>query len=269
MDADRASGAAAPSAGRLAAPLVLEVPVGDLAVPRLELAEWTSRYGVIAGLTTRQGGFSLGLWSEDPVGQVMTRWRAFRRALEPGFPTVVLGHQVHATAVQWHQGLSPGWLVLDGVDGHATAQAGVLLSITVADCIPVYLALPARGAVALLHAGWRGIAGGILEHGVETLTTQLKASRRDIVMHCGVGICGNCYEVGSEVAEKLNGRPGEAGQSYVDLRSILAARAANLGIRDVTISTFCTAHHRDRFFSHRASGGRDGRMVAYLGRPLA
>jgi hypothetical protein len=252
-----------------AASLVLEVPAGDAAVPRLELSEWAARYGVTAGITTRQGGFSLGLWSEDPVGQVMTRWRAFRRALEPRFPTLVLGHQVHGSTVQWHESLPPGWLVLDGVDGHATGQAGVLLAITVADCVPVYLTVPERGVVALLHAGWRGVAGGILEQGVETIASQTKASRRDIVIHCGVSICGNCYEVGSEVAEQLNGRPGEAGQSFVDLRSILAARATNLGIREVTISTYCTAHPRDRFFSHRASGGRDGRMVAYLGRPLA
>jgi purine-nucleoside/S-methyl-5'-thioadenosine phosphorylase / adenosine deaminase len=259
----------APTFGPLAAPLVLEVPAGDAAVPRVELAEWASRFGLVAGITTRLGGFSLGLWSEDPVGQVMTRWRVFRRALEPRFPTLVIGHQVHGTAVQWHEALPPGWIVLEGIDGHVTAQTGVLLAVTVADCIPVYLALPEQGVLALLHAGWRGLAGGILEQGVETIAARAQASRRDIVMHCGVGICGNCYEVGSEVAEKLNGRPGDAGQCHVDLRSILAARATNLGIRDITISPFCTAHHHDRFFSHRASGGRDGRMVAYLGKPLA
>jgi purine-nucleoside/S-methyl-5'-thioadenosine phosphorylase / adenosine deaminase len=269
MRTDPAISPAAPLTGPLAAPLVLEVPVGDAAVPRVELAEWAARFGLVAGVTTRLGGYSLGLWSDEPVGQVMTRWRAFRRAMEPGFPTLVLGHQVHGTGVQWHEGLPAGWLLLDGVDGHVTAQAGVLLAVTVADCIPVYLAVPDRGIVALLHAGWRGVAGGILEQGVEVIVEHAKVSRRSIVMHCGIGICGNCYEVGSEVAEQLNGRPGEAGQSHVDLRSLLAARATNLGIRDTTISTFCTAHHTDRFFSHRASGGRDGRMVAYLGRPLA
>lgn len=266
MDAEPAR-PVAPQRGALAAGLVVEGPVGDAAVPRLELAEWASRYGLVAGITTRQGGFSLGLWSGEPIGAVMTRWRALRKAFEPRFPTLVLGHQVHGTDVRWHESLPPGWLMLDGVDGHATGQPGVLLAVTVADCIPVYLAAPEQGAVALLHAGWRGVAGGVLEQGVETLASQSGTTRRKIVMHCGIGICGNCYEVGYEVAEKLNGRPGEAGPSYVDLRSILAARAANLGIREVTISTFCTAHHRDRFYSHRASGGSDGRMVAYLGRP--
>ena len=269
MDADPAREAVGAPRGPLAAGLVLEAPVGDAAVPRLELAEWASRYGLVAGITTRHGGFSLGLWSGEPIGTVMTRWRAFRKTFEPRFPTLVLGHQVHGTEVRWYDALPGGWLVLDGVDGHATGQSGVLLAVTVADCIPVYLAAPEHGAIALLHAGWRGIAGGVLEEGVEILASRSGSARRKVVMHCGIGICGNCYEVGYEVAEKLNGRTGEAGQSYVDLRSILASRAANLGIREVTISTYCTAHHMDRFFSHRASAGRDGRMVAYLGRPLA
>lgn len=269
MDAEPLPGARAPRRGPLAAGLVIEGPVGDVAVPRLELDEWADRYGFVAGITTRHGGFSLGLWSGEATGAVMTRWRAFRKAFEPRFPTLVLGHQVHGTDVRWHEALPAGWLMLEGVDGHATAQPGVLLTITVADCIPVYLAAPGRGAIALLHAGWRGVAGGVLEQGVEILAAGSGTARRDIVMHCGIGICGNCYEVGYEVAEQLNGRPGAAGQSFVDLRSILASRAENLGIREVTISTFCTAHHQDRFFSHRASGGSDGRMVAYLGRPLA
>lgn len=249
--------------------LVLEVPAVDAVLPRLELADWAKRFGLVAGVTTREGGFSLGLWSEEPTSQVMTRWRVLRRAFEPRFPTVVLAHQVHGTAVRWHEGLTAGWLVLDGVDGHATCEPGILLTVTVADCIPVYLALPEHGCVALLHAGWRGLADGILDQGVEALTRATKAARREIVMHCGIGICGNCYEVGSDVAEKLGSRPGEAGPTYVDLRAILTTRAKILGIREVTVSSFCTAHHNDRFFSHRASGGRDGRMVAYLGKPLA
>ena len=53
-----------------------EVPTGDAAVPRLELTEWAQRYGLVAGITTRP--LSLGLWSDEPVGQVIGRWRAFR-----------------------------------------------------------------------------------------------------------------------------------------------------------------------------------------------
>lgn len=245
---------------------IAEVAVADPTVPRLELVEWAERYGVVAGITTRgtASGFSLGLWSEEPVGQVMTRWRAFRAAFGERFPTVVLSHQVHGTDVAWHGSMTAGWHILDAVDAHATAAAGTLLTVTVADCIPVYLAVPDKRVIALVHAGWRGTAGRILERAVERLRGAAFCRGADIVMHCGVGICGRCYEVGSEVYERLTGEMIGA-PTPVDLRAVLAAQAADLGIERVTISPFCTAHDRDRFFSHRASGGRDGRMVAYLG----
>ena len=245
-----------------------EVPAGDAAVPRLELVEWATRYGLVAGVTTRGAGngFSLGLWSDEPVGQVLTRWRAFAEAFQPRFTGIALGHQVHGTTVHWHSHASDGWLLLDGVDGHATTVPGLLLAATVADCIPIYLAAPARGAVALLHAGWRGIAGRVLDAGVAALQSHASVSVDDLVMHCGVGICGQCYEVGSEVIERLTGER-TSGPRPVDLRAVLAARAAHLGLGSVSTSPWCSAHDRDQFFSHRASGGRDGRMVAYLGRP--
>src|SRR5438067_7967461 len=74
----------------------------------MELAEWAARYGVVAGITTRGHGFSLGLWSEENVGQVMSRWRAVGAAVRPRFPGVVLAHQVHGTTVQWHPAASDG-----------------------------------------------------------------------------------------------------------------------------------------------------------------
>lgn len=271
MGVDRAVGAQ--HAGPL--PRMSEVSVGDAAVPRLELTEWAGRYGLVAGITTRP--LSLGLWSDEPVGQVIGRWRAFRAAFGARFPAIVLSHQVHGTEVRWHETLPEGWLILDGLDGHATAERAVLLTITVADCIPVYLAVPQKGAIALLHAGWRGTAGGVLEQGVQLLKQRAFVRSSEIVMHCGVGICGDCYEVGFEVAEALQStlrpvpdpapQPGAA--PHVNLRTILAQQGGELGIGAMTVSPWCSAHDRTRFFSHRASGGRDGRMVAYLGRPLA
>ncbi len=247
-----------------AAPLqtVPEVPAGDAAVPRLELAEWADRYGLVAGITIRP--LSLGLWSDEPVGQVIGRWRAFRAAFAARFPTIVLSHQVHGTEVLWHEGLPEGWLILDGVDGHATSERGVLLAVTVADCVPVYLAVPHKGAIAILHAGWRGTAAGVLAHGVDLLKWRAFARTSDIVMHCGIGICGDCYEVGPEVASRF----GLSGTVRLDLRAVLSEQARALGIREISTSPWCSAEDRDRFFSHRVSGGRDGRMVAYLGRSL-
>jgi len=241
-----------------------ETSVGDAAVPRLELPEWAERYGLVAGITLRP--MSLGLWSDEQVGQVTGRWRAFCAAFAARFPAVVLSHQVHGAAVRWHEALPEGWLILDGLDAHATGERGVLLTITVADCIPVYLTVPQKGAIALVHAGWRGIAGGVLARSVELLKWRGFAKTSEIVMHCGVGICGECYEVGSEVATRFGMAP-TPGPQRLDLRAVLARQARELGIEEVSISPWCSAEGRDRFFSHRASGGRDGRMVAYLGRP--
>src|SRR5213596_222198 len=97
-----------------AAPAALrEAAVADPAVPRMELQEWAARFGVVAGITTRGHGFSLGLWSEENVGQVMSRWRAVGAAVRPRFPGVVLARQVYAHTVQWHPAASDGWLIVD------------------------------------------------------------------------------------------------------------------------------------------------------------
>jgi len=247
-----------------------EAFLSDPMVPRAELQEWRERFGLVAGLTVRggNGGFSLGLVTEEPVGRVMGRWRAFLHSVRPAFPAVQMARQAHTATVVWHDGVAPGWHVMDDVDGHAAAQPGLLLGVTIADCVPVYLAAPGGGPFALLHAGWRGIAAGILERGVGLLASRAGVAAADLAVHLGVAICGACYEVGPEVVLAIEGRRTRR-PALLDLRDALAARAVRLGIRDVSRSPHCTACSRDRFFSHRGSSGRDGRMVAYLGRPPA
>ena len=159
-----------------------------------------------------------------------------------------------------------GWIQVEGIDGWTTTARGILLTVTIADCIPVYLIAPDRG-VALLHAGWRGTAGGILGRGVELLTSTTGCSPSDILMHCGVGICGACYEVGSEVVVGCGGQAAGPGPWHLDLRDRLHDQADELGLSRVTTSAWCSAHDRTFFYSHRASRGADGRMVAYIGMP--
>jgi copper oxidase (laccase) domain-containing protein len=239
------------------------------AVPRHELAAWRERFGVVAGITTRGGaegdGFDLGLATASPVGGVMARWRALRSA-EPGFASAAVGLQVHGSEVAVVEPAA-GWLLLDGVDGLVAGAPGVLLTVTVADCIPVYLVAPRARAAALLHAGWRGTAAGILELGVRRLAALAKASPEELVMHCGVGICGACYEVGSEVLAGCGLPAAGPGPWRLDLRDHLLERARRLGVGEATASPWCSAHDRRLFYSHRASRGADGRMAAYLGYP--
>jgi polyphenol oxidase len=239
-------------------------------VPLYEIPGWRERYGVAAGITGRGDtagiGFDLGLWSASPVGETMSRWRAFRRAVQ-GFPAVVLGNQMHGVEVMTLD-TGVGWIQVEGIDGWITSAAGILLTVTIADCVPVYLVVPGR-AVALLHAGWRGTAGGILERGITRLTGATGVSSSEIIMHCGVGICGDCYQVGSEVMEGCGVACAGPGPFHLDLRGRLAEEGHALGIATITTSGWCSAHDRDRFYSHRRSGGADGRMVAYLGVPLS
>src|SRR5205807_9232687 len=154
------------------------------------------------------------------------------------------------------------------VDGHATGARGLLLTVTVADCIPVYRAVPQKHIVALLHSGWRGTAAGILERGVELVKRMASVRSSDIVMHCGVGVCGECYEVGSDVLSRLTGR-AETGPGQVDLRAALARQGQAPGPGEAPGPAWCRAPHREHFSSPRASGGRDGRTLAYPAGPPA
>jgi YfiH family protein len=226
---------------------------------------WGEQYGVTAGITGR--GFDLGLWSNQPVGEVMSRWLAFRRELGR-FHAMALGNQVHGAELM-RIDAGRGWIYVDGIDGWISTTPGVLLAVTIADCVPLYLVAPGRG-VALLHAGWRGTAKGILAKGVEQLAGATRSAPPDLIIHCGVGICGDCYEVGPEVMEGCGVEAPGAGPFHLDLRARLAATAKELGIGEISTSSWCSAHDSGSFYSHRASKGQDGRMVAYLGMsPLA
>jgi len=195
---------------------------------------------------------------------VTEHWRQLAAAMRPAFPSMVGGLQVHGTTVAAHRTGVGGWTIKDGVDGHVTAERGVLLLVSVADCVPVYLCHPQTGTLGLLHAGWRGTAAGMLEAGIAAMT-DLGASGSGIVMHCGVAICGSCYEVGPEVLRGVTGEDARA-PGRLDLRAELARRARRLGVAEVSVSPWCAGHDSGEFFSHRRSGGNDGRMLAYLGR---
>jgi len=241
---------------------------GDL--PLWEVPGWRERFGVIAGITGRGDNpaepFDLGLWGSSPSGVVMARWRRFL-ATFPNCPAATIAHQVHGDRVLWHEGAAPGWTIIEGADGHATRTAGRLLLVTAADCVPVYLIAPAKQAIALLHAGWRGAAAGILDRGVELLSRRTGASPQELVCHAGVAISGPRYQVGREVMLGVGREAAGAGPWQLDIRSVIAEQAAALGVGEVTLSGRCSARDRGDFFSYRASGGADGRMVAYLGLP--
>ncbi len=244
-----------------------ETPVAQSLIPLFELDTWRP-LGLRAGITGRHGSFDLGLFADGRAGAVLEHWLAFEAAQGSAVRGMAVSRQVHGGRVSVHDQAGPGWFVSDGFDGHLTAQKGLLLTITVADCVPIYLAHPDSGTVALLHAGWRGAAAGILENGIQEMIGHSGCPTTEIVMHCGVSICGECYEVGPEVIRAVTGKAATS-PGRLDLRSALCDRAEREGVRDMTVSTWCASHDMDLFFSHRRSRGSDGRMVAYLGVPAA
>jgi polyphenol oxidase len=170
-----------------------------------------------------------------------------------GVARLVRGYQEHSTVVRCVRTL-PEQEQGPPADGQATALGEVGVTVLAADCLPV--ALGCEGAVAMVHAGWRGLAAGVLEQGV--LALRELAGDDQIVAIVGpcAGVC--CYEVGPEVHEAFGGARREAGN--IDLRAIAHERllAAGVGhVSDVQACTICD----ERFFSHRREGARAGRQV--------
>lgn len=190
--------------------------------------------------------------------------RAARERLcaELGLERLCAGPQVHGTVVRRVREIegSGAEPMAEPADGAATALARVGVMALVADCVPVAIGAP--GAVAMVHAGWRGLAAGVLEEGVRALRDVAGAAGelRAVIGPCA-GAC--CYEVGAEVHAAL-GRPAQR-NAKIDLRAIARERLRGAGVDEVRDLGGCTICD-ERFFSHRREGARAGRQagVAWL-----
>jgi len=229
---------------------------------------WAERFPwLLQGLTTRTGvepgeeDFDLGLRGGGAVAAVLGRWD--RLHTQSGMETLIHARQVHAATVRVHGPLAPGLFLSSEADGHATRERGLLLTVSLADCVPVFLVAPQVRAVCLLHAGWRGTAAGILEEGIASLKDAFGVPPGELFVHLGPGISGESYEVGPEVHEALGLRRPPV-PTPLDLRAVLAERALGRGVALDQI----TRSRRDTrtdplLFSHRA--GDAGRHLAFLG----
>ncbi len=172
--------------------------------------------------------------------------------------------QVHGTAVHVIDQVigTGGAPVPIDADGHVTATPGVGAMVLAADCLPV--ALGCDGAVAMLHAGWRGLAAGVLEQGVRELRT-LAGEGQPIaaVVGPGAGVC--CYEVGPEVRDAFAGAHAHVHGRRLDLRAIAEERLSATGVGEVSHVDACTICD-ERFFSYRREGATAGRQagIAWL-----
>jgi YfiH family protein len=222
--------------------------------------------GARAIFSTRQGGVSegpyeslnLGILTDDDPGRVtVNRTRLAEAAgVEPG--RVVMGWQVHGTDLREWEGpdpqvayAQPGDKELPRVDGHLTDEAGLGLLVLVADCYPVALSDGRRAA--MLHCGWRPLAGGIVERAVAAFGSPPAAA-------VGPGIGGCCYEVGPEVSERFADVPGAVDGRMLDLRRVIAARLEAAGVSQIEHLDRCTSCEPELYFSHRRDNGVTGRQ---------
>jgi YfiH family protein len=238
-------------------------------VPLWVQPEWEARFPwLVQGTTGRGSGpepFDLGLAGAQPVGAALDRWRGLLASA--GLGTGAHARQVHRADIWIHRDVgAPGILVMDGFDGHVTDRPGLMLSVGVADCTPVSIVDPLTRVVALVHAGWRGTAAGIVERGIHRLMESWQSAPERLWLHCGPAICGACYEVGPEVHAAIHpDRPVPGGPTPIDVRAAIVERALGMGLpgEQVSVSEHCTRCGPPDFFSHR--GGEKARQMGILG----
>jgi len=217
--------------------------------------------------STRQGGVSegpyeslnLGLLTDDEPARVAENRRrvAAAAAVEP--ERVGMGLQVHGSdLLDWNAPpperayAEPGGKELPRVDGHLTSEPELGLLVLVADCYPVALSDGQRAA--MLHCGWRPLAGGIVEKAVAGFEGTPAAA-------VGPGIGGCCYEVGTEVLAAFAGLDGVAQGRMLDLRKVISAKLQAAGVERVEHVDRCTSCEPARYFSHRRDRGLTGRQA--------
>lgn len=246
--------------------------------------EWRAWPGVRAAMTTRSGGVSappfgelnLGYSTADLRENVVENERRTAQALGVDPAAIRWVYQVHGSQVRHAESL-PVNAPLGGTEIQADAivsrTPGLVCGIKIADCMPVLLAATDGSVVAAAHAGWRGLAAGIVENTLQAMGV----SGGQVTAWLGPCIGPKAFEVGEDVREAFVSRnpsavacfhalPRTAGTSpkfLCDLAAIARQRLAAQGVTDVVASNACTFSEPERFFSHRRDR-TTGRMAAFV-----
>ena len=160
---------------------------------------------------------------------------------------IVFANQVHGTMVKKVSSADCGTFIAD-CDGLITDDKNIYLCIFTADCMPVFLASRDYSVVALVHAGWRGLAGGIIESATIKFLKDFGISSQDIFAYVGPHIGQCCYRVGNELKKAFN-RPDD--EEYFSLAKEAQRQFEKLGIKRSYINSHCTCHEYEMFFSYR------------------
>lgn len=247
------------------------------------------RIGFTHGFSTRSGGvsplpqssLSLGNFSQDERDHVLENRRRFLASLDASDWVLVTARQIHSTDVR---------SVTDRDDAHSEPQPGdalianlpdVLLAVQTADCLPILLADPRTGAVAAVHAGWRGTLGGIVARTVREMQQRFGSRSADLRVALGPAIGSCCFEVGPEViahfraeyhyTEELISHRQANGKANLNLNLANRRQMLDAGVADDHIfdCKLCTVCHNHLFFSYRHERGAEkpvGRLMGAIGR---
>jgi YfiH family protein len=244
--------------------------------------ESLSAEGLVHAVFTRLGGVSrepfdslnVGGSVGDEQAAVAENHARIYAHLGLSAAQVTSPRQVHSNRVVVITGAQAGSTIPDS-DGLLTATPGVALLLRFADCQPVLLYDQAHHALALVHAGWRGVALGIARRAVETMVRAFGTRPGEILAGLGPAIGPCCYTVGDKVAAAMgyvlpdwSGALTALGEDQwrLDLSAANAQQLAAEGVQQIEAADICTACNRHEFYSHRAENGRTGRfaVAAYL-----
>lgn len=223
-------------------------------------------------MSTRAGGVSAGVYESlnlgvavgDAAGAVAENRRRFSAACDGAEPAWLRQvHGVRVVRLEDEPDDSPA-------DAAWTMTPGRACVVQVADCLPVLLASSDGRAVAAAHAGWRGLAGGVVEAALQALCEGSGCAPADVVAWLGPCIGPRQFEVGADVLAAFRGReerfvsrprPDGAARWLADLPGLARDRLHAAGVRHVAGGTWCTVEDGSRFFSYRR-GGVTGRLAA-------
>ncbi|HMR43089.1 MAG TPA: peptidoglycan editing factor PgeF [Saprospiraceae bacterium] len=228
-----------------------------------------------AAQSTRQGGVSavpfdalnLSYRVGDAPGNVRENRRRFFGGLGFNENQIVAGRQVHDDKICFTNVAGD----FDEHDAFITDTRGLILAVSVADCVPVLVFDKKNRAIAAIHAGWKGTAKRIVEKTLRKMTLEFGSRPEDCFAFIGTCIDECSYEVDADVADLFPADfqrfdPAKH-KFFLDLKAANMSQLLDFGLPEmqIEVSPFSTFIDYDRFFSHRKSGGRTGRMMAAIG----
>lgn len=266
-------------------------PDEDVAPQLLPLAPWAGFDGLSAGFSARGGGVSLpprsslntALHVGDDEAAVLANRRAIADALGWPFEAWTCAEQVHGsrvhrvTAEDRGRGRLSREDAIQDADAIMTDEAGILLAMYFADCVPLYFYDPEHGALALAHAGWKGTAANVAAATVAAMSEAYGSEPERLHAAIGPSIGACCYEVDETVLRQIRPladdgtrfySPSAEGKAWLNLKEINKHLMIKAGIMPsrIEMSGWCTSCSADLFFSHRYERGKTGRMMSWLGK---